>query len=202
MVANDLRQRIRDKSVLIFSLLVPLALMGVLNLSFGGFDSGSATLKPAVVIANSEDSGPLGSALLEAVDSLPTMDVTIQRAAAGDVRQETKDTGADLGIILPADFTTALSTGRALSVQIIEGDAAGLETGVLVSVVDGLLQQFSAGTVTATAGDIAAWWCGSSWARGASMSSIRPSSIAIPTSVDTTLLVTDCTSQVACRSVP
>ena len=155
MVANDLRQRIRDKSVLIFSLLVPLALMGVLNLSFGGFDSGSATLKPAVVIANSEDSGPLGSALLEAVDSLPTMDVTIQRAAAGDVRQETKDTGADLGIILPADFTTALSTGRALSVQIIEGDAAGLESGVLVSVVDGLLQQFSAGTVTATAGDIA-----------------------------------------------
>jgi ABC-2 type transport system permease protein len=155
MVANDLRQRIRDKSVFIFSLLVPLALMGVLNLSFGGFDTGNVDLKPAVVIASSEDSGQLGAALLEAVDSLPVMDVTVRKVAAGDVSRETKDTGADLGIILPADFTTAVTTGQALSVQLVEGDTAGVETNVLISVVDGLLEQFSAGTVTAEAGDIA-----------------------------------------------
>ncbi|OAE02027.1 ABC transporter permease [Arthrobacter sp. OY3WO11] len=155
MVANDLRQRIRDKSVVIFSLLVPLALMAVLNLSFGGFDSGSATLKPAVVIASSEDSGQLGDALLEAVESLPIMDVTVRKVAAGDVSRETKATGADLGIILPAEFTAAVTSGQALSVQVVEGDSAGLETDVLISVVDGLLEQFSAGTVTAEAGNIA-----------------------------------------------
>ena len=155
MVANDLRQRIRDKSVFIFSLLVPLALMGVLNLSFGGFDTGNVDLKPAVVIASSEDSGQLGGALLEAVDSLPVMDVTVRKVLAGDVSRETKDTGADLGIILPADFTTAVTSGQPLSVQLVEGDAAGVETNVLISVVDGLLEQFSAGTVTAEAGGIA-----------------------------------------------
>jgi ABC-2 type transport system permease protein len=155
MVANDLRQRIRDKSVFIFSLLVPLALMGVLNLSFGGFDTGNVDLKPAVVIASSEDSGQLGAALLEAVDELPVMDVTVRKVPAGDVSRETKDTGADLGIILPADFTTAVTSGQPLSVQLVEGDAAGVETNVLISVVDGLLEQFSAGTVTAEAGDIA-----------------------------------------------
>jgi len=155
MVANDLRQRIRDKSVFIFSLLVPLALMGVLNLSFGGFDTGNVDLKPAVVIASSEDSGQLGGALLEAVDSLPVMDVTVRKVPAGDVSRETKDTGADLGVILPADFTTAVTSGQPLSVQLVEGDAAGVETNVLISVVDGLLEQFSAGTVTAEAGDIA-----------------------------------------------
>jgi ABC-2 type transport system permease protein len=155
MVANDLRQRIRDKSVFIFSLLVPLALMGVLNLSFGGFDTGNVDLKPAVVIASSEDSGQLGAALLDAVDELPVMDVTVRKVPAGDVSRETKDTGADLGIILPADFTTAVTSGQPLSVQLVEGDAAGVETNVLISVVDGLLEQFSAGTVTAEAGDIA-----------------------------------------------
>ncbi|WP_223252985.1 ABC transporter permease [Arthrobacter sp. AFG7.2] len=155
MVANDLRQRIRDKSVFIFSLLVPLALMGVLNLSFGGFDTGNVDLKPAVVIASSEDSGQLGAALLEAVDELPVMDVTVRKVPAGHVSRETKDTGADLGIILPADFTTRVTSGQALSVQLVEGDAAGVETNVLISVVDGLLEQFSAGTVTAEAGDIA-----------------------------------------------
>lgn len=114
MVANDLRQRIRDKSVFIFSLVVPLALMGVLNLSFGGFDTGNVDLKPAVVVASSEDSGQLGDALLEAVDSLPIMDVTVRKVAASDVSRETKDTGAELGIILPADFTTAVTSGQAL----------------------------------------------------------------------------------------
>ncbi len=155
MVANDLRQRIRDKSVLIFSLVVPLALMGVLNLSFGGFDTGSVDLKPAVVIASSEDSGQLGDALLEAVESLPIMDVTVRKVAAGDVRRETRTTGAHLGIILPADFTTAVTSGQALSVQVVEGDAAGIETDVLISVVDGLLGQFAAGTEAAEAGESA-----------------------------------------------
>lgn len=155
LVANDLRQRIRDKSVFIFSLLVPLALMAVLNLSFGGFGTESVDLKPATVVASSEDSGRLGTALLEAVDSLPIMDVTVRKVPATDVSRETKDTGADLGIILPAEFTTAVTSGQALSVQVVEGDAAGPETNVLISVVDGLLDQFSAGTVTAEAGEIA-----------------------------------------------
>ncbi|MFN3922816.1 MAG: ABC transporter permease [Pseudarthrobacter sp.] len=155
MVANDLRQRIRDKSVFIFSLVVPLALMGVLNLSFGGFDTGNVDLKPAVVVASSEDSGQLGDALLEAVDSLPIMDVTVRKVAASDVSRETKDTGAELGIILPADFTTAVTSGQALSVQVVEGDAAGIETDVLISVVDGLLGQFAAGTEAAEAGESA-----------------------------------------------
>lgn len=152
MVANDLRLRIRDKSVFIFSLLVPLALMGVLNLSFGSLDAESVDLKPAVVVASAEGSGPLGEALLDAVESLPFLDVTVREVAADDVSRETKDTGADLGIILPAGFTTAVTSGQAVSVQVIEGDAAGLETNVLTSVVDGLLKQFAAGTVTAAAG--------------------------------------------------
>jgi hypothetical protein len=36
MTLSDLRQRIRDRSVLIFALVVPLALMFVFNLIFGG----------------------------------------------------------------------------------------------------------------------------------------------------------------------
>jgi ABC-2 type transport system permease protein len=155
MVGNDLRQRVRDKSVFIFSLVVPLALMAVLNLSFGGFDTESVELKPAVVIASSEDSGQLGGALLDAVDSLPIMDVTVRRVPAADVSRETRDTGADLGIILPSNFTTAVTSGQGPAVQLIEGDSAGLETNVLVSVVDGLLEQFTAGTVTAEAGGMA-----------------------------------------------
>ena len=155
MVSNDLRLRIRDRSVFIFSLLVPLALMGVLNLSFGGGGTESVDLQPAVVVASSENSGQLGEALLEALDTLPMMDVTVTRVAADEVSGETRDTGAELGLILPEGFTTAVTSGETSTVQVIEGDVASIETNVLISVVDGVLQQFAAGTVTATAGGMA-----------------------------------------------
>lgn len=155
MVINDLRQRVRDKSVFIYSLLVPLSLMGVLNLAFGGLGNETVDLKPATVIASAEDAGPLGAALLDAVDTLPMMEVTIRRVPGGDVRQETQTSGAALGLVIPAEFTAAVTSGRAITVQVVEGEQGGLEKDVLMSVVDGLLDQFGAGAVTAAAGELA-----------------------------------------------
>lgn len=154
MVGNDLRQRIRDKSVFIFSLIVPLSLMGVLSLAFGGFGSESVDLKPATVVASVEDSGQLGPALLDAVDSLEIMDVTVRRVEADDVSRETRDSGADLGIIVPEGFSAAVTSGQATSVQLVEGNGTGLETNVLISVVQGLMDQFAAGAIAAAAGEI------------------------------------------------
>ena len=126
MVANDLRQRIRDKSVFIFSLIVPLALMGVLSLAFGGLGEDTVDLQPATVVASTDDADQLGAALLGAVDSLEIMDVTIKRVPAADVRNEIQASGADLGIIIPEGFSTAVLSGRAASVQLVEGDNASL----------------------------------------------------------------------------
>lgn len=152
MVGNDLKQRIRDKSVFIFSLLVPLSLMGVLNLAFGGFGPDTVELKPATVVASNEDAGPLGGALLSALDSLEVMDVTLRSVPAAEVQQETRNSGADLGLAIPSGFTTAVTSGQGVSVQVMEGERQGIETDVLVSVVDGLLDQFGAGAVAAMAG--------------------------------------------------
>ena len=155
MVGNDLRQRIRDKSVFIFSLIVPLSLMGVLSLAFGGFGTDTVDLKPATLVASVEDSGQLGTALLDAIGSLEIMDVTVKRVPADDVSRETRDSGADLGIIVPDGFSGAVTSGQAASVQLVEGNGTGLETNVLISVVQGLMDQFAAGAETAAAGEIA-----------------------------------------------
>jgi ABC-2 type transport system permease protein len=152
MVGNDLKQRMRDKSVFIFSLLVPLSLMGVLNLAFGGFGPDSVELKPATVVASNDDGGPLGGALLSALDSLEIMDVTVRSVPSEGVSQETQNSGADLGLVIPAGFTAAVTSGQAVSVQVVEGDRQGIETDVLVSVVGGILDQFGAGAVSAMAG--------------------------------------------------
>lgn len=154
MVANDLRQRVRDKSVFIFSLIVPLALMGVLSLVFGGLGGDTVELKPATVVASADDADRLGAALLGAVDSLEAMEVTIRRVPASDVRGETAASGADLGIIIPEGFSNAVLAGQAASVQLVEGKDATLEASVLVAVVRGVVDQFAAGTVTAAAGGL------------------------------------------------
>ncbi|MHA7223914.1 ABC transporter permease [Arthrobacter sp. RHLT1-20] len=154
MVASDLRQRIRDKSVIIFSLVVPLALMGVLSLVFGGLGDDTVGLQPATVVASADDADQLGAALLGAIDSLEIMDVTVKRVPAAEVRSETQASGADLGIIVPAGFSAAVLSGQAASVRLVEGNGAGLEASVLISVVQGVMDQFAAGTVTASAAGI------------------------------------------------
>jgi ABC-2 type transport system permease protein len=151
MVANDLRQRIRDKSVFIFSLIVPLALMGVLSLVFGGLGEDTVDLQPATVVASADDADELGDALLGAVETLEIMDVTIKRVPAADVRSETKASGAELGIIIPEGFSGAVLSGQAATVQLVEGNGDALETGVLISGVQAAMDQFGAGTVTAAA---------------------------------------------------
>lgn len=63
--------------------------MGVLSLAFGGFGTDTVDLKPATVVASVEDSGQLGTALLDAIGSLEIMGVTVKRVPADDVSRET-----------------------------------------------------------------------------------------------------------------
>ncbi|WP_257614113.1 ABC transporter permease [Arthrobacter sp. 31Y] len=151
MVGNDFRQRLRDKSVLIFSLIVPLALMGVLSLAFGRLGTGSVDLQPATVVASVEDSGPLGAALLDSLGSIEAMEVTVREVPADAVSSETRSTGAALGIVIPADFSSALASGQPSTLQLIEGSGSVLETSVLISIVTGIVDQFTAASVTEAA---------------------------------------------------
>ncbi|WP_261608348.1 ABC transporter permease [Paenarthrobacter aurescens] len=151
MVGNDFRQRLRDKSVLIFSLIVPLALMGVLSLAFGRLGTGSVDLQPATVVVSVEDSGPLGAALLDSLGSTEAMKVTVREVSPDAVSSETRTSGAALGLVIPAGFSSALATGRPSTLQLIEGSGSVLETSVLISIVTGIVERFTAASVTETA---------------------------------------------------
>ncbi|MFJ5956437.1 ABC transporter permease [Paenarthrobacter sp. NPDC092416] len=155
MVGNDYRQRLRDKSVLIFSLIVPLALMGVLSLAFGRLGTDSVDLQPVTVIAGVEDSGALGGVLLDTLGAMEAMKVTIREVPSGAVSSETRNSGAALGIVIPNGFSSALASGQPSNLQLVEGNGTALETSVLISVVTGILDQFAAAAATATAAQIA-----------------------------------------------
>ena len=51
MALSDLRQRVRDRSVLIFGLAVPIIVMFVFNLLFSGLGSSESLGKITVIVA-------------------------------------------------------------------------------------------------------------------------------------------------------
>ncbi|HLT83153.1 MAG TPA: ABC transporter permease [Phototrophicaceae bacterium] len=149
IVGNDLRQRVRDRSVLIFGIVVPVALMFVMNLVFG--DTDEVELGDVTVAASVADDDELGQALVGTLTRIEGLDVTVDRVAADEVRPRAEAGDAQLGIIVPTGFGDAVTRGEGATVDLVEGDGAGLETDVLVSVVRGVTEQMTAGTVAAGA---------------------------------------------------
>ncbi|CAA9322650.1 MAG: hypothetical protein AVDCRST_MAG34-1530 [uncultured Nocardioidaceae bacterium] len=153
MTAADLRQRLRDRTVLIFGLLVPLGLMLVFNLVFGGSDD--VELRPVVVAVSAPAGDAFAAVVLDAVESVDAVDVTVTRGDPVEVAARTRSGDADLGVAVPQGFTAALQAGGSTEVDITEGGEAGLETDIVVSVVDGVVARLHAASVAARAGAVA-----------------------------------------------
>lgn len=150
MTASDLRQRVRDKSFVIFAIIVPLALMFVMNLAFGGVENIELGSVKMAVSTPADDA--LAGALVEAVTNNDAVPVEVETVAADEVRDRVEAGEAGLGLVVPEGFTADVTSGRGGEVELIEGDDVGLETDVLIAVTHGVLDRFTAGAVAATAG--------------------------------------------------
>lgn len=150
MTASDLRLRVRDGSVLIFGVAVPLALMFVMQLTLG--DAQEGDLAPVTVAASAPEDDELAQALVGALGETGFLDVTVDRVPAGQVRDRAESGDAGLGIVVPPGFGAGVRDAEQVTVDVIEGDGAGLETDILISVLRAVLDRFTAGTEAATAG--------------------------------------------------
>jgi ABC-2 type transport system permease protein len=156
MTLYDLRQRVRDKSVFIFAILVPLALMFVLDLVLG--DLGEQQLRPTNVAAAVPAGDPLAAALVDVVkglDGTGGLKVTVREAPAADVHDLTRGNTVQLGLIVPEGFGAALQQGKGKEVTIVSGDGSGIEQSIIITVVESTLDRFTAGAVAAAAGSAA-----------------------------------------------
>ncbi|WP_226963650.1 ABC transporter permease [Nostocoides sp. F2B08] len=149
MTLSDLRQRIRDKSVLLFAFVVPLALMGVFNLIFG--TSQDLDLQPVTVAVSTPADDPLASVVPDVLDGLDETDggvaVTVLELPSDEVSEAVDDGRAALGIEVPAGFGAAVSEGEDVAVTVSEGESS-VETAIALSVVDGALARLHAQSVT------------------------------------------------------
>lgn len=153
LTGYDLLQRMRDKSVLIFALLVPLALMTVFNLVFGAADD--VRIDPVTVAVSAPADDDLALVLTEAVRSLDgtdELDVTVVATDETAGRRQVEDGDAGLALLVPDGFGEAARGGEPVTVEAVRGDEAGIGADVVLAVVDGVLDQVASGAVTARAG--------------------------------------------------
>jgi len=153
MVRSDLRQRIRDGSVLAFAIVVPLSLMWVMNLVFG--DATDPTLEPitvAVAVPLQDETAAVIPEVLGSVSDGGGLQIIVQEADPTEVPALVEDGTAGMGVVVPEGFSAALMAGDGPEVRVTLGDDTGLMGQIVNSIVQATLAQMTAATRAASAG--------------------------------------------------
>ncbi|WP_110240822.1 ABC transporter permease [Nocardioides gilvus] len=152
LVAQGLRQGLRDKTVILFGFVVPLVLMFVFNLVFG--DTDEREFEPLTVAVGAQAGDQMVGVVTDVLGDLDseTLDVTVVEVDPDESRAMVADGDAGLAIVFPDNFGGAAQMGTPTTVDVRRGEDAGVEADVVLSVVDGILQQFGDAATTARAG--------------------------------------------------
>lgn len=128
IAAKDLRQRFRDRSALIFAIVAPLGLAIIFSRLIGpsaGFhatwvvtdlDGGAL----ATVLRNDVIGGVAKAGVADVTDA-PTEEAARAAVASGD---------ADSAFIIPQGFTSAIESGRPVTLEVVGSRSSGLPTDV------------------------------------------------------------------------
>ncbi len=134
---KDLKARIRDRSALIFGILVPFGLAFIFNAIFGGVSGNSGAISLGVVVA---DHGPVGQAFVRqvlgplrhigiiSVHTEPSVSAARSLASSGTL---------DAVIVVPAGFSAAVQSDRPASMTVIENVASPISAEIARSIAQG-----------------------------------------------------------------
>ncbi len=150
MVATDLRRQVRNLSAVMYAVVVPLALIYVMNLLIGGIDD--VEISPVTVAVAVPEGDALAAVVPQALAGAgEDLDLTVTRASADEVTRLVEEGGAGVAVVVPDGFGADLVAGDGPQVQLTLADGLGLEGTVVTSIVETTLADLTAGTRTAAA---------------------------------------------------
>ena len=132
IAAKDLRQRLRDRSVIIFAVVAPLGLAVIFSQLLAGVTEFKVTYAVADMdggaLARTFRTDVLGSL---APSGLATID---DLATEQEARAAVDGGGADAAFIIPVGFSTAIASGQPTSIEVVGARDAALATEIARSV--------------------------------------------------------------------
>jgi len=152
IAGNDLRRRVRDRSLLIQGILAPIALGLIVGLAFGG----GVTFTARIGIADA-DGTPASTQISDAVVATTTAPgsrandgggtaptLVFEAVPAAEVRRAVADGTVDAAIVLPDGLAQALDTGAPVTFQVIGHPDRVLSSSVAESVAESVAGQIAA----------------------------------------------------------
>ena len=151
IVRKDLTQRLRDRSAVLFAVVVPLGLAVLFGGLFGDFGEGSiGTLQYGVL---DEDGGDVAGLFVD--DVLPAvgqqLDLEISMVADEDVAADRLESGELAAVfVLPANFSASVRLGQGAQIQVLTSADRQLGGQVAVTIAEGFATRLT-GTQVAVA---------------------------------------------------
>jgi ABC-2 type transport system permease protein len=158
IAAKDARQRLRDRSLLLYALVLPLGLAFVFSLILADVDGGETEIFRYGVV--DEDSGPIATTFTD--QFLPAVEASgaigVQPVGSVDEGRRLVDGGELAAVfVLPAGFSAAVQSGQPAAVEIVGDIDAPFGVQVAQAIADAYVAEL-AGTrlsvaAAATAGE-------------------------------------------------
>ena len=174
ITAKDLLLRLRDRSVLLYAIVAPLVLAGVLGLVFGA-DGGAPATTLGVVPAEGQVAERITDQVLPGlVDDgvLADVDVLADRDAAAAAL---RDGDVDAALVLPPGLDAAAAGGPDVEIEVLAGPDAPIDAAVAGALADGVASEVDLVRRVVLAGDVGTAELG----RVASAASTQPSVLAL-----------------------
>src|SRR5690606_28306965 len=126
-------------------------LMFVFNLVFG--DTDERDFEPLTVAISAEPDQPDANILVEILSEMDTegLDLTVVQVDQATGPKMVEDGDAGLALVLPDGFNPFDGSDEAWTVDVRRGEDVGVEADVVLSIVDGIFEQFAATMVPTAA---------------------------------------------------
>lgn len=147
---KDLKLRIRDKSLLIFGILVPLGLTLILSQIIGPAFEGDFSPTYGLVDL---DSGPVGAAIADAIESQDWE--LVRYDTEGAAEQAVDDGDLSAAFVVPAGFLAATETGQATHLGVIGNPDASISTLIAESIATSFAARVEAVQLAVAGGVVA-----------------------------------------------
>lgn len=151
ITAKDLRQGLRDRSVLMVGLVVPFTLATIFSFLFGGTVGGELDLD---YLYHDADRGPLARVFVEEVLAGAAQRDGISVEAATDpatALQLVEHGDFDALFVVPEGFTAAVQQGRRTSIEVVANVDSSLGRQVAAAIAGGFAQELTGAQVTVAA---------------------------------------------------
>ena len=139
IAVNDLRRRVRDRSLLIQGVLAPVALGLIVGVSFGGGPSFTATIG----VANGAGESPIATAVVDSLVSGDASgddggDLSFVAIDAGDVQQAVADGDVDAAVVIAGSPENAVYGTQPVRIDVVGSAGSTLSASIAESVADSI----------------------------------------------------------------